>query len=162
MPTGQKLGSATWPRSMWRNKSRTSARTLSRRFLSRGCQEEEAKRVAEVECGRKTAAEAGFGVLSRSRRGVHPRPPRRSGDDVGTAQTRLQSGSQKPPIASWSAASPPPKQAANMADNSRATKGGQMIRYRHWMGPRRDHDCARVRNSAILCITCIVAENPDC
>jgi hypothetical protein len=25
----------------------------------------------------------------------------------------------------------PPEQAKNMADNSRATKGGQMIRYRH-------------------------------
>jgi nucleotide-binding universal stress UspA family protein len=38
---------------------------------------------------------------------------------------------QKPPIASWSDVSPrPPEQAKNMADNSRATKGGQMIRYR--------------------------------
>jgi hypothetical protein len=27
--------------------------------------------------------------------------------------------------------SPPPEQAKNVADNSRATKGGQMIRYRH-------------------------------
>jgi hypothetical protein len=33
------------------------------------------------------------------------------------------------PVASSSAASPPPEQAANMADNSRPTKGGQMSRF---------------------------------
>ena len=83
------------------------------------------------------------GSCARTSRAA-PRPPHRSVDDVGTAQTPLQSGSQKPPIASSSAASLPPEQAANMADNSRATKGGQMIRcrqcahdsepYRHWWG----------------------------
>src|SRR5262249_37762715 len=56
---------------------------------------------------------------------------RRSGVDDDTAPTPPQSASRKPPIASWSAASPPPEQAANLADNSRATKGGQMTRYGH-------------------------------
>ena len=28
---------------------------------------------------------------------------------------------------------PLPEQAANMADNSRAAKGGQMTRYGHWL-----------------------------
>src|SRR5580765_5529378 len=58
-------------------------------------------------------------------------PPPPSSANACTGEMRPRNASQKPPIAPASAASIPPEQEANLADNSRATKGGQMIRYGH-------------------------------
>src|SRR5260370_27111761 len=60
---------------------------------------------------------------------AHP-PPRRSTAAGGIAQTPLQNASQKPPIASWSAASLPPRTGSEQS--------GQLTRYK-----RRTNDALR-------------------